>query len=319
MGQQPQRGYVSTDPNFGTPIVEKGYVSTDPNFGEPLRVQTKGENLPEEGTPSPTWADRLGLNEPTDSMIHGFHRGVGAAAVDMLQGATANVVNRLNRGGDPAMRQIFNKPPVEEAQDVMQAPDTVPAKVGGVLPVAAEMAIPGPGVVRGAKAAVGMIPNAARAGEKFQEVMGAAKNVPIDVAEVGDVALRISKLAENGGSMPMSVRKLLYRLTDPKKGPLTYDDARDFASNISRLSVDEMKRIQPVVKREIAQLAAALNKANAEAAKLAGKGAEYKAAMREYARAMKLRDALDAVIRKAKQAALPAAGLGGAAYWFGRD
>jgi hypothetical protein len=38
--------------------------------------------------------------------------------------------------------------------------------------------------------------------------------------------------------MPMAVRKFLNRITDPEKAQMNYEEARDFASNISRLSVE---------------------------------------------------------------------------------
>jgi hypothetical protein len=200
-----------------------------------------------------------------------------------------------------------------------EAPPTTAGTVGTYVPAAVGLAAPGGPVVKAGKAAVNAIPRAARAGQKFQEVAGAAKDIAVETKEIGDAALRIYQLSERGGSMPKAVRDLLKRVTDPSKPGMAYPESRDFASNIGRLSVDEMNRLTPVMKREISQLAAAINKANADAAQAAGKGAEYKAAMREYAKAMEMKKALDVLIKKGKQAALPAAGLGGAAYWLGRD
>jgi hypothetical protein len=307
MGQARTRPYV---------IAATDYEVIDDPGGQVLAPGEYEEVLEDAPAKEPTWAESLGLHGTTDSPILDLLRGAATGAVDLAQGATASVRNQVNKGGDPKLRQMLGAPPVEETADVMQAPESFSAKVGEVLPDVALMAAPVGGA---AKAAANAVPRAARAGQKFQEVMGAAKHIPIETKEVGDAALRINQLAERGGSMPMSVRKLLNRLTDPNKAAMTYEESRDFASNISRLSADEMKRLQPVVRREVAHLSAAINKANAEAAKKAGKAAEYKSAMREYRQAMQLRDALDTVIRKAKQAALPAAGLGGAAYWFGKD
>lgn len=303
MAEQQARGYVSTDPNFGAPIEARGYVSTDPNFGQPVEVKKR------------TWSDELGLNEPTDSMLTGFLRGSGGAAVDMAQGAVANIANRFARGGDPTTREVLGMVPLEQQEDVMQAPETFAASVGGVLPTVAEMAIPVGGAT---KAAYQAFPRVARASAKFQEVMGAAKNIPIETKAVGDAALRIQEMAERGGSMPMAVRKILNRMTDPAKAPMTYEEARDFASNISRLSANEYGRLTPAVAREVSQLRVALNEANAQAAKAAGKMDEYKSAMREYAQAMRIRDAVDTAIKGAKKA-LPAATVLGGSYWLTRE
>lgn len=310
----PQR-VLSTDPNAGEPIQSAPsprVLSTDPNAGESVEVKTRAR----------TWADRMGLNEPTDSMGLGFLRGAGGAAVDMAQGAASEIVGSMQGklAADQAAAERVrpgSRVGKQLPESVMtEAPPTTAGTIGTYLPAAASLASPGGAAV---KAGVNALPSAARAGEKFQAVMGAAKDVPVNVEPLGKAALRIMDLAERGGSMPKAVRDILKRVTDPAKTPMTYKEARDFASNIGRLSVDEMNRLTPVVKRQVAELAAELNKANAEAARIAGKGAEYKAAMREYARAMRMRDALDTVIKKAKKLALPAAAGGGAAYWLGRD
>lgn len=179
-------------------------------------------------------------------------------------------------------------------------------RVGGGLETLAEMAVP---VGKVAQA----VPSTARAGRTFQGVMSAAKNVPVDVKDVGDVALRIQSLAERGGSMPMAVRKLLNRMTGPG-GELTYEEARDFASNISRLSADEYNRLTPVVAREVANLRVTLNRAIGDAAAKVGKLSDYQAAMREYAQASKLRSVLGEVVTGAKKT-LPYASGAGAGYW----
>lgn len=273
-----------------------------------------------------TWSDRLGLNEPTASVLTGLLRGSGAGAVDLVQGAASAITGQLNsklRSDDAAAtalampqgaRPIPQKPMLPD----VAKPQNISGTIGSALPVMAEMALPG-GAPKALQVAKDALPSAARAGEKFTRVASAAKDIPIETKEVGDAALRIYQLSERGGSMPKAVRDLLKRVTDPAKAAMNYPESRDFASNISRLSADEMQRLTPVMKREVAQLSAALNKANADAAKLAGKGAEYKEAMREYAKAKQLADAMDVVIKKATRAALPAAGLGGAAYWLGRD
>ncbi len=181
-------------------------------------------------------------------------------------------------------------------------------KIGGGLETAAELAVP-VGEVAGA------IPTTAKAGQKFQQVMGAAKDVPINVNGPGEVALRISQLAERGASMPLPVSKFLRRVTDPAKAEMTYQEARDFASNISRLSANEYSKLSPVVAREVATMRVALNEAVAQAAQKAGKGAEYKAAMREYAQAMKIKNAIESVAEGAKKG-LPYATAAATGTWL---
>lgn len=314
MGQQPQRRPFVADPKEWEVVNDDGTTGGDYEAMEEKQA-----------TPAQTWSDRLGLNEPTDSMMTGFLRGSGGAAVDMTQGAASEIMNLLQQKlqGDNAAQGALVEPtnprsiPRREIPGGMipKTPPTLAGKIGTYLPEAAALAAP---VGSAVKAGVEAIPTTAKAGAKFQEVMGAAKNVPLDVKDVGDAALRIQQLADRGGSMPMAVRKILNRMTDPGKGPLVYEEARDFASNISRLSANEFGRLTPAVAREVANLRVALNEANAQAAKIAGKGAEYKAAMREYAKAMRLKDAIDTAVKGAKKA-VPVATAAGVGYWLTRE
>lgn len=179
---------------------------------------------------------------------------------------------------------------------------------GGAIESLAEMAVP-------VTKAAGAVPTIAKAGQKFESVMGAARNVAVNTEAPGQVALRINQLAERGGSMPMAVRKFLGRITDPNKAQMTYEEARDFASNISRLSANEFQRLTPAVAREVATLRVSLNQVIADAAQQAGKLPEYRAAMREYAQAKKIKSAVDAAISGAKKG-VPYASATGLGYWM---
>jgi hypothetical protein len=112
------------------------------------------------------------------------------------------------------------------------------------------------------------------------------------------------------------VRQFIQYVTDPKKPPMTYEVARDFASNISKLSVKETTSLPPAMKREIAELRVVLNKAVADTAGKAGMGREYASAMTEYAKAMRVRKTLEDAVKGIKQAA-PYATAAGAGAWLG--
>lgn len=215
----------------------------------------------------------------------------------------------------PVLRQVpgvnkFVATPEQfgQAREAMASSNTA-QMVGGGIETAAELALP---VGKGIKAAAEIIPTTAKAGEKFQSVMAATKDLPVSVAAPGAVALRLRELADAGGSMPKVAKNFLSRITDPDKGPLNYAEARDFASNVSRLSANEYQRLTPVVAREVANLRVTLNKAIAETAAKAGKGQEYAQAMNEYARAMQIRGVFDSVVAGMKRGApyAGAAGLG---------
>lgn len=137
----------------------------------------------------------------------------------------------------------------------------------------------------GGRGLAGALPNTERAGQAFQEVERVASKIPIDVSGPGNTALKIQKLSESGGSMPKVIRDFIRRATDPEKPPITYSEARDFYSNASRLSVDEMNRLTPVMKRQIGQFVRELNGSIEGAAEDAGKLSKYQGAMKEYRQA----------------------------------
>jgi hypothetical protein len=155
------------------------------------------------------------------------------------------------------------------------------------------------------------IPSLERAGGNFQDVMGAAKNKPVPITnELSGALSRYQELVDRGGSRSIAVSKLLNRITNPDAGPMTYGEARDFASNISRLSADEFMRLTPQMKQQVGAIRVALNNAVGQTAESVGKGAQYQSAMKEYAKAAQInqlkQQATDVVVRKV----LPAAGYG---------
>jgi hypothetical protein len=168
-----------------------------------------------------------------------------------------------------------------------------------------------PGMVVGgpaAEAAITAVPSRKFAAQLFKDVSEHAGNVPVSMTHSGDAILRAQEISNAGTSMPQSLGKLLKRVTDPKKAPLTYDEARDFYTNITSLSANESARLSPVMRKQVANVRAGLMKDIGDAADQAGQAAKYYAAMKDYARASKLLRAS----QKIGKFALGAAGLGSA-------
>lgn len=300
----------------------------------PIRVQVPGHGIVEfpDGTPQDEMAKALSSladapdvkTDPQRSWLDtakdvAIGAGKGAASTAANIGEMA-VNAGMIPGATPALFNPVLRSPLFTKTDEATTATNTPQRIGKGLEAVAEMALP---VGAGAKAAVEAIPSTARAGAAFKDVMGAAKAIPINPEAPGQIALRIQQLADRGGgSMPRPVSQFLQRVTNPDKAPMAYEEARDFASGISRLSANEFQRMGPAVAREVAGLRVTLNKAVAEAASKAGKGAEYAQAMNEYAKAMKLKTAVDDVVGAAKKAvpyglatgAVGAAGAG--AYWL---
>jgi hypothetical protein len=241
--------------NGWTPVAEpKGWTLLEPAKTEPER----------------TWGDTA------LDVAKGAGKGLLHSGIDLAQtAAKSGMVPGLSSNSLP-------DPVIDKARDVTAHTNTA-QRVGGALETAAEMALP---VLKGASA----IPRMGRAGAALQDVTAAAKGVPLDLSKTGDVALRIQQLAGRGGTEPRMVRQLLARATDPTKGPVNFEEGRDFYSNISRLSGDEFNRLTGPIKREVGNLRTALNESLTGGAEQVGKGEQYTKGMNEYRQAVKLKD-----------------------------
>ncbi len=285
-----------------------------------VRAALGGDQAPPKGQTAPgdSFADKL---RNAASMLGNTALGFGKAAAHTALDA-GEALSDIRNPFSPtsgtlreAVDTLYAKPGLSAAAMAAAREATaykplgtegaIPERIGAGLETAAEMAVP----VGEAAAA---IPSTARAGRAFQDVMGAAKSIPINTSGPGDVALRIAEMAQRGGGTqwgPAPVRQFIQYVTDPKKPEMTYEVARDFASNISRLSANEMMKLPPAMQREVAGLRVALNKSVAEAAGQAGKGIEYAKAMNEYARAKQLEGVL-ADFGTGVKKAVPYVGIG---------
>jgi hypothetical protein len=160
-------------------------------------------------------------------------------------------------------------------------------------------------------------PTFARAKTGFQEVAKATNPEVIDTSVPGNTALEIQKMAQAGGSQPKVIRDFVSRVTDPKKGPLTFEEARKFYTNASRLSADESQRLTPDMKRMVGQFRADLDQALTKAAATKGKAPQYTQAMKDYHRASKGADTLDTLKEYGKKAAITGAIGGGVGGGYG--
>jgi hypothetical protein len=184
-----------------------------------------------------------------------------------------------------------------------------------VAPEAGEVAASGAD-----KAMQSLTPSAMRdaAGVLFQEVKTKAGNFPVDVEAPGQVALRMKTLYERGAGYtpPSVITRFLNRVTKPGGAPMTYEEARDFYSNATRLSADEALKLTPKAKMTLTQFTHTLGQSIQSAANNAGVGAEHAQAMQDYASAMRYADRLENLKEVATKigtkAALGAAGGAGA-------
>ncbi len=137
------------------------------------------------------------------------------------------------------------------------------------------------------KAVRGLIPSAGNAGAKFEQVLAAAKDVPIDTGPADKIVSRAEELRQRGSTLPKVLRDYL-KTTET---PLTYETSRDFARNAGALSAREATAMNAPMHRQVAQFAVALKDANREAAAKVGMGELYDAAIKEYRQAKGIEDA----------------------------
>jgi hypothetical protein len=241
----------------------------------------------------------------------------------VISGAVKHADNAVRQSGD-MLRAGWNMI-APDALDVDRpyqregdAPTTTPYEQLGKRGVqTAELTAAGKGIVNAAKAMPGVIArglgaSTARAGETLGAVRQAAGAVPIEMGDAAQVATRITELAQRGGSMPRAVRQILGRINDAEKGPMTFDEVRDFYSNISRLSTNEYHRLTPVMQREVGNLRSVLHEALTKGAETVGKGEDYASAIREYAKGSQLESTVGDMGRDAAKWGARTLGVGAA-------
>jgi hypothetical protein len=227
-------------------------------------------------TPTPSKAGKA-----FDTVAQGFvnnEAGIGATTGAVAGGAIAGPVGAAAGGAfGGAVGEAAREHATGEKPDSTKV--TKSALLGGLA---------GPAEELGAA-----IPLKSKAGALLASVSEKAGNVPVDLSQSAEHILRVKDLADAGGSMPMSINKMLRRVTDPAKGPLTYSEARDFYSNITRLSADEMQRLTPVMRAQVGKVAGALKDDIGQAAAKVGKAADYYAGIKQYAKAAQLQRAAE--------------------------
>lgn len=147
--------------------------------------------------------------------------------------------------------------------------------------------------------AIDLIPSKARAEANFNAVMAKARGVPIDTTQIQKVIDRSKQLKATGSTAPKVVNDTARLLDKPIATTLNnepyipYEQGRDLSSSAGRLSDTERLSSNRQMKANVAELGTALKTANRDVAVKAGMGDAYDAAMKEYARVMKIHEVRD--------------------------
>jgi hypothetical protein len=183
------------------------------------------------------------------------------------------------------------------------------AEFAGMLGTEAGQLGVGPGLAEGAGAIENLIPSAERAGKTFQELKGSIGTHTVAMTDrLADALGEIKQAADTGSTLPSVVNKFATRIADVDKGPLTYNEARQFYHNVSDLSASEKMAAKGNDLRLLQEFKHALGETVAQTAESANKLEKYQSAMSEFAKSQRLKEGVKTV----GKLALGAGGLGGA-------
>lgn len=147
------------------------------------------------------------------------------------------------------------------------------------------------------------------AGALFQTIAKDANKVPVVLDNSQDAALRLMDWQKKTQLGP-TLNKFLNRITNPKLGPMTYDEARDFQQLVSKMSAEETSKLAPTVQFQVKRLAAGLKADVGNAAGEVGRAADYYKAMGDYHKAAQLQEFYDLAKKYMTRGALLAVGGG---------
>jgi hypothetical protein len=250
-------------------------------------------------------SDLTGVGSVLKKMgAHGVYSGNPEAVGDFMASLPLGLAKMTQGAGETGQGKI-----VQGVKDVgsgaLQAA-TIPASF--VAPEAAE------GTASAISNAIDKVnPSAMKeaAGGLLQSVAHDANKVPVSLDNAGDAALKLMDWQKKTQLGP-TLNKFLNRITNPKLGPMTYEEGRDFYSLLSRMSADEQLKMAAPVKYQVQQLTAGLRQDIGNSAETVGRAADYYKGLGDYAKAARLQDWYDTAKTYAVRGALAAAG-GGAA------
>lgn len=286
------------------PAAEQGPWS---KYGQSGDAATPVPNGTLSAAQPPSWGTDL-----VHDLEQGGSRTFVGRALGHMQGRGDKGYEGLESGVSPAAAQYVGSPEIglakviQGAQDIPQHPGHGLMRMGEGALQAATL----PGVFMGGPAAesgINAIPSRKAAGKMFQSVMEDAGSQPVNLQRALEPLERTQQLAERGAAPVRAADQLFKRVNTVN--PLTYREARDFASNLSGLSRAEQGEMNPVMQAQVRKLSQAFNGDIGDAASAVGRGEDYTNAMKEYAQAQKLRNIGGKVLKYGSAAAVT--GVGG--------
>ncbi|HVW77979.1 MAG TPA: hypothetical protein VHB45_10230 [Alloacidobacterium sp.] len=250
--------------------------------------------------PAPKWYD---LNDPgANQAAKDLALGVVKGAQNAYTAIPAAVGNALNSAlGYQKPERVIDQENYEKSKDSDEAIGSV---VGGLI-------APMPGIIPGASAIAEKIPTTSKAGKLFEAVARDANDIPVTLDNAKDAALNLMDWQRKTNLGP-TLNKFLNRITNPKLGPLTYEEARSYQSLLGNMAAEDKMRLAPIVQKDVYALLDGLKADVGNATAQVGRGEDYINAMNQYRQASRINDAKDVAKDYAIKTAAGAAGVGGA-------
>ena len=247
---------------------------------------------------------------PEGQQDHPIQSAIGQTAARMKQMLFGG------QGGGLNMQTGFLNNPVTSS--LVGGPGEASAAASGIEKAAAAPGEAVEAVKGGIQAVKEAMPAAkmAAAGQKFQELSGAIGNHTVAMTDrLGNALTDVKQAVDTGSTLPSVINKFVTRIADVDKGPLTYDEARQFYSNVSDLSASERMAAKAKDLRVIQEFKHALGDTIADTADQGGLLAKYQDAMKGFATGAQRAQQLENIKDKAVQALGPA--VLGTAGWKG--
>lgn len=256
------------------------------------------------------------IQDAENDLRHGGGRTILGRVMGHLQGNGDKGYSGLESGVSPGQADAMGSVPLGVAKlakgiaEVPQHPvkGAIDAGSGALQAASLPMAFMGGPI---AEAGIEAVPSRAYAAHVLQDVSQAAKDVPVNPQNAWPEIERFQELTKRGGATSKPLTQISTRLQNmvrmPDKGALNFPEARDFYTNISGQSAEDVTRLNPVMRRQMGSVRAGLHQDLTNAADQVGRGEDYAKAVNEYSQAMKLRKAM---INTAKWGVGPAVGAG---------
>jgi hypothetical protein len=235
----------------------------------------------------------------------------GTQALQEAQSRKAAGYNLPYRAAAPIAGIVANVPGMEQSAREGDTRGVVGHAATGMALAATPLMAEGIGKM--AAKGIDLLPSTERAGQAFKAVKSVAGDVPVTIDAAQEPALRLMDWQKKTQLGP-TINKFLNRVTNPKLGPLSYSEARDYYQLLGKLSAEETMKLAPAIRRDLTQMVIGLKDDIGSTAESVGLRPQYESAMKEYRNAKRIETGVEVLKKYGAKGAAAAVGGGLAGY-----